>query len=151
MTNLRQIAQFLFRSQPSAIKPQEYAGELLKSRKLSIVDVCSLVLLKSVYKEPAISKIGYDDDSHAPALTTTGRSNALFEHMPTQIRLNQTGGHLRDRITQMPIGKRRFAKPATERFRLEDSTPGNYCITRCYSRQLHSPRRYRHRSAKKLF
>jgi hypothetical protein len=129
MTNLRQIPQFLFRSQTTGIKPQEYAGELLKCRKLSIVDVCSLVLLESVHKEPAIAKIGCDDDSRASALTATGRGNTLFEHMSTQIRLNQTGGHLRDRITQVPVGKRRFAKPAAERLRPEDSTPGTYCIT----------------------
>ena len=139
MTNLRQIPQFLFRSQATGIKPQEYAGELLKCRKLSIVDVCSLVLLESVHKEPAIAKIGCDDDSRASALTTTGRGNTLFEHMPTQIRLNQTGGHLRDRVTQVPLGKRGFAKPAAERLRLEDSTSGTYCITWCYSRQLTFP------------
>jgi hypothetical protein len=80
-TNLRQISQFLFRSQSTAIKPQEYAGELPKCRKLSIVDVCSLVLLESVHKEPAITKIGCDDDSRASALATTRRGNTLLEHM----------------------------------------------------------------------
>jgi hypothetical protein len=78
MTNLRQIPQFSFSSQTTGIKPREYAGELLKCRKLSIVDVCSLVLLESVHKEPAIAKSGCDDDSRASALTTTGRGNTLF-------------------------------------------------------------------------
>jgi hypothetical protein len=130
MANLRQISQLLFRRQPAGIEPQEYARELLECRKLPIVDIRSLVLLESVHKEPAIAEIGCDDDSRASALAPSRRGNPLFEHMPAQIRINQTAGDLCDRITQMPVRKRRFAEPAAERLRLEDSTSEPYCTTR---------------------
>jgi len=139
MTNLRQIPQFLFHSQPTAIKPQEYASELLKCRKLSIVDVCSLVLLESINKEPAIAKIGCDDDSRASALTTTGAATRFLNTCPPKSASIRPADISRDRGTQMPVGKRRFAKPAAERLCLEDSTPRTYCITWCYSRQLTLP------------
>jgi hypothetical protein len=53
----------------------------------------------------------------------------LFEHMATQIRINQTGGHLCDPIAQMSVSKRRFAQPAVKRLRLKDPTPRTHCIT----------------------
>jgi hypothetical protein len=129
IANLRQISTLLFRQQPADAEAQKYVSESPKCRKLSIVDVRWLVFFEPVDKKPAIIEIGCDHDSRAPALASSRCGNPLLEHMPTQIRVNQTGGHLCDRIAQVSVSKRRFAQPAVKRLRLEDPTPGTHYIT----------------------
>ena len=100
---------------------QQLFGQPLQSFQLGAGHIGRFVLFKPEHKKPTTGPARSNQSAGATTLTPTRQSNALFEHITSQISIHQPTDHLAHSKTQSVIRQIRFTHPSGELAGFEDA------------------------------